>query len=54
MASRSLSVAEEPRAKYHHAAVGAGQKLYVWGGDGGRTSVQASTVECLDVPSATW
>ena len=52
MASRSPS-AGEPRARYGHAAVGVGQKLYAWGGDGG-TSVQASTVECLDVPSATW
>ena len=52
MASRSP--AREPRASYFHAAVGVGQTLHVWGGDGGRTSVQASTVECLDVPSATW
>ena len=51
--STSTSVAREPQARNDHAAVGVGQKLYVWGGDGG-TSVQASTVECLDVPSATW
>ena len=54
MASRSPSVAGEPQARYYHAAVGVGQTLYAWGGDGGRTLVQASTVECLDVPSATW
>ena len=54
MASRSPSVAGEPRARYFHAAVGVGQTFYAWGGNGGRTSVQASTVECLDVPSATW
>ena len=54
MASKSPSVAREPRARYFHAAVSVGQTLHVWGGDGGRTSVQASTVECLDVPSATW
>ena len=52
MAARSPSVAGEPRARYYHAAVGVGQKLYAWGGDDARTS--ASTVECLDVPSATW
>ena len=54
MATRHLSVAREPQARDGHAAVGVGQTLYVWGGDGGGTSVQASTVECLDVPSATW
>ena len=54
MASRSPSVAGEPRARYCHAAVGVGQRFYAWGGNGGDTSVQASTVECLDVPSATW
>ena len=54
MASRSPSVAREPQARNYHAAVGVGQTLHVWGGDGGDTSVQASTVECLDVPSATW
>ena len=54
MATRHLSVAREPQARDGHAAVGVGQTLYVWGGDGGDTSVQASTVECLDVPSATW
>ena len=57
MASRSpssTSVAREPRARYGHAAVGVGQTLYVWGGKSSGTSVQASTVECLDVPSATW
>ena len=54
MASRSPSVAGEPQARYYHAAVGVGQTLHVWGGHGGGTSVQASTVECLDVPSATW
>ena len=54
MASRSPSVAREPRARYYHAAVGVGQTLHVWGGDGRSTSVQASTVGCLDVPSATW
>ena len=50
MATRSP---REPQARYYHAAVGVGQTLYAWGGDGGDTSVQASTVECLDVPSAT-
>ena len=54
MASRSRSVAREPQARNCHAAVGVGQTFYAWGGDGGGTSVQASTVECLDVPSATW
>ena len=54
MAFRSPSVAREPRARYFHAAVGVGQTLHVWGGNDDRTSVQASTVGCLDVPSATW
>ena len=54
MASRSLSVAREPRARYYHAAVGVGQTLHVWGGNNSGISVQTSTVDCLDVPSATW
>ena len=54
MAFRSPSVAREPRARYFHAAVGVGQTLHVWGGNSSGTSVQASTVECLDVLSATW
>ena len=54
MATRSPSVAREPQARCYYAAVGVGQRFYAWGGHGGDTSVQASTVECLDVPSATW
>ena len=50
----SRSLAGEPQARYHHAAVGVGQTLCVWGGDGSGTLVQVSTVECFDVPSATW
>ena len=54
MATRSPSVAREPQARYCHAAVGVGQTHYVWGGLSSGTLVQASTVDCLDVPSATW
>ena len=52
--SPSVAIAREPQARGYHAAVGVGQRFYAWGGHGGDTSVQASTVECLDVPSATW
>ena len=45
----------EPSARYHHAAVGVGSNMFVWGGDGGDGSVvSSSVVERFNVQSASW
>lgn len=44
----------EPVPRYRHAAAGAGQKLYVWGGSGHTAKVETTTIESFDVPSETW
>ena len=45
----------EPSARYRHAAVGFGANLFVWGGDGGYSSlVPLSVIQRFDVFLATW
>lgn len=44
----------EPQPRHDHAAVGVGQKLYVWGGRGRSPENQTDTVEVFDVPSVAW
>ena len=44
--------AREPAARAWHAAVGAGDKLFVWAGCG--RSIQTTTFESFDVSSLTW
>lgn len=44
----------QPQPRYGHAAVGVGKKLLVWGGRGGSTKMQSTTVETFDVSSETW
>jgi len=42
----------EPRPRSRHAAVGVGQKLYVWAGHG--PNIHTTTVERFDVCSEAW
>ena len=44
---------KEPQPRAGHAAVGAGQKLYIWGGDSSYP-IQATTIDTFDVPSLAW
>lgn len=43
---------KEPLPRKRHAAVGVGQKLYVWAGDG--PNVQTTAFESFDVCSEAW
>ena len=44
----------QPQPRYGHAAIGVGKKLLVWGGRGGSTKMQSTTVKSFDVSSKTW
>lgn len=44
----------QPAGRDRHAAVAIGQKLYVWGGDGGDARIQTSRLESFDVISTSW
>lgn len=44
----------QPQPRDDHAAVGVGQKLFVWGGDGRSPKNQTRTVKIFDVPSMAW
>ena len=43
---------KEPLPRKWHAAVGVGQKLYVWAGDG--SNIQTTTIKHFDVCSEAW
>lgn len=46
---------KEPQARYRHAAVCVGQKLYIWGGYGrAAAKIDTTAVERFDVLSGTW
>jgi len=44
----------EPRARAWHAAVGVGDKLFIWGGGGDSTRIQTTTLEVFNVNSLSW
>lgn len=44
----------EPEPRKGHAAVGVAETLYVWGGDGGSTTILPRVVERFDVSSQEW
>ena len=44
----------EPLPRAHHAAVGIGSKLYVWGGYGGSSKIKSTALEIFDVTSLSW
>ena len=44
----------EPEPRKGHAAVGVEETLYVWGGDGGSTTILTRVVERFDVSSQEW
>ena len=45
----------DPSARYHHAAVGFGANLFVWGGNGGFSlPVPSSVIERFNILSVTW
>lgn len=50
MASRLI----EPTARFWHAAVGDGDKMFVWTGYGDFPEVQTTTVESFNVRSLAW
>lgn len=47
-------MSREPHPRDSHAAVGIGQKLYVWGGYGGSAKIRTTTIERFDVCFETW
>ena len=52
MATRPIP---EPSARFYHAAVGAGQNMLLWAGDGGNGSaVPSSVVERFNVLTIAW
>ena len=44
----------QPQPRDRHAAVGFGQKLYIWEGDGGSSKIQNSAIDVFDLSSETW
>ena len=44
----------QPVPRKHHAAVGIGSKLYVWGGYGGSSKIKTTALETFDVTSVQW
>lgn len=46
--------AKQPPPRNRHAAVGIGQKLHIWGGDGGAYKIPTSTIHSFDLSSETW
>ena len=44
----------EPQARCLHAAVGVGQNMLIWAGNGGMTDIKSSIIEVFNVKSATW
>ena len=44
----------EPKARAWHAAVGVGDKLFIWGGGGDSTIIQTTTLEAFNVESLSW
>ena len=47
-------LSRQPHPRRQHAAVGIGQKLYVWGGEGDHTKIQTSMIESFDLSSESW
>ena len=45
---------KEPQPRAVHAAVGVGQKLYIWGGVSLPSPIQTATIDIFDVPSLAW
>lgn len=46
-------MSRQPQSRYLHAAVGVGQRLYVWGGKS-ISSMQTTTIESFDVSLEMW
>lgn len=53
-AKHSRMDAKEPEARHYHAAVGVGNKLYIWGGYNSLKSICSTTLESFDVSSLKW
>lgn len=53
-ASGEATALREPQPRYGHAAIGVGEKLYVWGGCNDAAKIPPTILECYDVPSGTW
>ena len=46
--------AREPTARFLHAAIGVEEKLFIWGGYGGKIRIQTSTLETFNVSTLQW
>ena len=44
----------QPPPRRHHVAVGVGQKLYIWGGEGDLLRIQPTSIESFNVLLDTW
>jgi len=44
----------QPPPRRHHVAVGVGQKLYIWGGEGDLLKIQPTSIESFSVLLDTW
>ena len=47
-------LSRQPHPRREHAAVGFGQKLYIWGGEGDHTKIQTSMIESFNLSSESW
>ena len=47
-------MSRQPRPRRDHVAVGVGQKLYIWGGEGDSLRIQPTSVESFNVLFDTW
>ena len=44
----------QPTPRRHHVAIGVGQKLYIWGGEGDLLRIQPTSVQTFNVLLGTW